>query len=1178
MNTNFSLSELEDKYAVFKPGQLLNHEQLNSVVQFLEEQDKLTRTCLTGVGVVCGLECSHSATEENNVLVKKGCAVTTDGDLIKLQEDRTLKYFRTITNNTYPNFIGNNVGDESIIWELTDKPTAGFDSVVGLSSGSMTDKVIVLFLDVEEKDASTCTDATCDSLGSFVEYNLRFLAIPKSQVETTLIFNDSVYNESNEKDQVVLDLPLLSTPRLILTPPNTQGFNEITNAFQNVVESCFDGGGVEGNYIDIALENLQTKFGTILDLEGSISNNWKTTITNKAEIINPSIYDRNNRQYVYDWIKDITSTYNELRDTLTEAYFVCCPDVEAFPKHIMLGTPSVALKRHDFYPAKPLVHTNDTLEHARFLYRKINTLIGDLQIPVSDGTTTIKVTPSNDYDHPLSERAIPFYYGNDATLRSDWSFDKTKNSLSDRINGYFPSGNTLTDEPFKYNIDSSDFFRIEGHIGKNYKTAVEELTSIRQEKNIPFDIVTVELDESATPSLKSLAKYMNENPGLEHKAGVHRGGTFVMVHVKANGSGNSTDPKVTYSSEDDYTGMSYVNPEMVVADFCLPYMCCGGAIESTGSTGIDVFLSDAQGAGVRLEQTGANTYLRDMYFCKDTARVVTYTLDFKPKGGTFVGGINVVSTGSVEYDSYRFGITQSPNGQATDVTYEVGGELITITFNSIPLDSSFSITDIGTYYNYVEDDVLTIPSNLPRNIDFTASDSSMDSYDWEISTAQPRIGGGVNFTIKSFFSDTYPDARPHVINNAKLGTVISLVLKIKLTVTKDGLTCSTIKYLDYEHLLQGQLLDLAPLIPPSTPTTDDSPFIKVVETIATGISEGIGSAAFSEMNENPEDDYVYRVAGADDDIKDISIEAIKSWIFNMMSSTKAKKARQENSLEQRLNDAGYLSNPTISEMVNALNNNNPVYNATYNSWTNTLSTQGMTSDPLVSELLNEFYNRNLVNDTSSLSLEDRLNEAGYLSHATIQEMVNALNANNPIDKTTYDNWGVTLSNDGFEQNSLLVEFFTEFYNRSLVHESLEYRLNDEGLLSNTTVLEMLDNLNGEIVVDVSIYDAWIVDLDSNNLNTQPLVMELKEELFIGNLIDMSSITIDDKLERTGLLNNSTISDILNQLNAGNMIDVSVHDGWITILDNQGFKGNSFVMELLTEFYTRNLVDTSSNNS
>ena len=50
-----------DHYPIFEANQVLTNTHLNDVFDYLDEQQRLTRTNLIGIGIVCGLEISLSA-------------------------------------------------------------------------------------------------------------------------------------------------------------------------------------------------------------------------------------------------------------------------------------------------------------------------------------------------------------------------------------------------------------------------------------------------------------------------------------------------------------------------------------------------------------------------------------------------------------------------------------------------------------------------------------------------------------------------------------------------------------------------------------------------------------------------------------------------------------------------------------------------------------------------------------------------------------------------------------------------------------------------------------------------------------------------------------------------------------------------------------------------------------
>ena len=50
------LTTITPTYSAFAKDQLLTHTDLNQVIDYLEDQDRLSRICLNGVGIVCGFK------------------------------------------------------------------------------------------------------------------------------------------------------------------------------------------------------------------------------------------------------------------------------------------------------------------------------------------------------------------------------------------------------------------------------------------------------------------------------------------------------------------------------------------------------------------------------------------------------------------------------------------------------------------------------------------------------------------------------------------------------------------------------------------------------------------------------------------------------------------------------------------------------------------------------------------------------------------------------------------------------------------------------------------------------------------------------------------------------------------------------------------------------------------
>lgn len=105
---NTKLDNVTTQYRKFNENQALTEGQLNEFIDYFEDQDRLSRTRLSGVGLVCGFESTYLSTasipsseiprEElpkiqkldlvdfDSVVITQGVGVTTDGDIITLRK------------------------------------------------------------------------------------------------------------------------------------------------------------------------------------------------------------------------------------------------------------------------------------------------------------------------------------------------------------------------------------------------------------------------------------------------------------------------------------------------------------------------------------------------------------------------------------------------------------------------------------------------------------------------------------------------------------------------------------------------------------------------------------------------------------------------------------------------------------------------------------------------------------------------------------------------------------------------------------------------------------------------------------------------------------------------------------------------------------------------------------
>src|SRR5512139_2717622 len=112
----------QDTFPIFEVNQVLTSSHLNEVFGYLDEQERLTRANLIGIGIVCGLEVTLDQTA-GEVLLTRGGGVTSEGYLIVAPEDVTLVSFMPYTlppELPYPPFMNGTAQFD--LWELF--PTA----------------------------------------------------------------------------------------------------------------------------------------------------------------------------------------------------------------------------------------------------------------------------------------------------------------------------------------------------------------------------------------------------------------------------------------------------------------------------------------------------------------------------------------------------------------------------------------------------------------------------------------------------------------------------------------------------------------------------------------------------------------------------------------------------------------------------------------------------------------------------------------------------------------------------------------------------------------------------------------------------------------------------------------------------------------------------------------------
>ncbi|MBM7419441.1 MULTISPECIES: PKD domain-containing protein [Chryseobacterium] len=677
------LKNISTQYRKFTKGQYVKSPQFNEFLDFFEDQDRLSRVMLQGVGIVCGLKPQpiYLSGQLDKILLSQGVALTTDGDLLTLNktnevskelymsdlktinlENKQYTYFKVYDNFKvrYPSFSIGATGQIEL-WELATAEEANSDFQPINNLSNLEDKYLLLYLESYEKEIKPCRGVDCDNHGIQQIRNLKVLVttaeginyiLERDQIQKHPLFIENILEEVKQERVIV--------ERLILDRGIDAQFSssEVKDLYRNVL--------VKNNYG----KNIFEKINAISNLIG-ISAVDHQNFKNKLE---ECFGQKAGFQYAYDVVKDLSDTYSEIIKLLPKAFTKCLPDLVSFPKHIMLGklTSNIQLDstRHQFYNS-PVLDDDKATKKVILLINRFKQQVQNFRYSDDfENEAQIKITPSQKLN-PLSNKAIPFYYQITEEFLKVWNFDKTSNRSSGENLGYdagLLSSEMHIQNPLDFNIDTNSFYNIEGHQGMDYYEAFEKIKQIRDKQQLGFDIMGLsfgELKGNKDMFKAYFNEYVDKNPGLEHHRGAGKGDTFILVYEII---GRAT---------------------RVIADFSLPYICC--------TPKIDVKLT-----------------LPDPVICSKAAPV-PFTV-FPMNGdvravidGRLIEGIDIIdgkyffNPTLVNSDFYNQDISFTVNGKMTDCTIrvipqsfmKVDVESVTPTEDSTGTTVKFKISELG---------------------------------------------------------------------------------------------------------------------------------------------------------------------------------------------------------------------------------------------------------------------------------------------------------------------------------------------------------------------------------------------------------------------------------------------------------------------------------------------------
>jgi hypothetical protein len=522
-----SINSILTAFPSFQPNQVLTSKHLNDLANYLEQQHRLTRQKLIGIGIVCGLEVHRTSGTDRTVTISKGVGITSEGYLICLPEDTICTHIRPFENRAnYSPFIHPTPSSSYSIQELLTTSEATRYSVTETIAESdlSGDPIVVLYLELLETAINKCLDESCDEKGKNWELTIRKLLIAESDMENIIrqlhgSTPSSSFNLQYQLPPIYIERFGYKGRRLDLSSITT--LDKFVEGYAEAIQS----GGLR---LANALHELYILFQPLFNLQlGPVQPNPFSGFDESDSAINPFTSDLWNIisapdsrlavQYVYDHILDLKATYEELVDKLFDLTSQCCPDSALFPSHLMLGQaqdtspgqfdpaniyPPIIF-RHHFSSAPIYNNQPDLLLNIQQLIQRLVLLIKKLSFTNRLNAKEIIITPSEDCSSPLGKQAIPYYY-NVATdpkpLYRYWDFEASKRTQARQLLSYYSYDYNRDDpqveSPLHYGICNYPKLRIEGHVGMQLQKAIVRLNRLRQQYNLPFEVMTLKLNDT----------------------------------------------------------------------------------------------------------------------------------------------------------------------------------------------------------------------------------------------------------------------------------------------------------------------------------------------------------------------------------------------------------------------------------------------------------------------------------------------------------------------------------------------------------------------------------------------------------------------------------------------------------------------------------------------------------
>lgn len=381
-------------YPIFEANQVLKHTDLTSLFDYLDGQQRLTRTHLIGMGIICGLEVSVNLSRTPPAIaLTSGCGLTSEGYLLHLEATQLAYYQppRPVPAQLFaptpdPSTIEENLSFYSVM-ELFEQggddrrplnqDAEGRDRPPADLQAFLTDQVLVVVWESNDQRRDSCL-IDCDDRGKDRSFRLRFFLLPRTQTSdsSTTLTADYLLRQGYGLDQLPDHWRLLPTEEVFNARHRFfQDFELRVRRFGYTEETVTGSAGTvpairltqmktydnfcQSYYqvCDQAITAIAATFPQLFRLFSPLFarfqpnptdfNALETQLRQRLRAIwspeNPdpttleTVEAQYALQYFYDYLSQLVAAYGELANAAFDLMEDCEPELRRFPKFLMLG-------------------------------------------------------------------------------------------------------------------------------------------------------------------------------------------------------------------------------------------------------------------------------------------------------------------------------------------------------------------------------------------------------------------------------------------------------------------------------------------------------------------------------------------------------------------------------------------------------------------------------------------------------------------------------------------------------------------------------------------------------------------------------------------------------------------------------------------------------------------------